>query len=69
MHTATSTPIPASPASFTHLLHGADPAPAHWPAPRFDAAALLASRRAAASLATVRAMVAECVAMCPEVST
>ena len=59
MHTATTQPIPTSPASFTHLLHSADPAPAHWPALPFDAAALLAARRAAVSLATVRAMVGE----------
>jgi len=64
MHT--STPIPASPSSYTRAAWPADPAPAHWPALPFDAADLLAARRAAASLATVRAMVGELVALCEE---
>lgn len=72
MPTTTSTPIPASPSSYTRGAWPADPAPLHWPVPRFDArslASLTASpdeRRAARAevdLRTVRRMVAECAAM------
>jgi hypothetical protein len=56
----------------TRALWPADPAPQHWPAPRFDARSLAsltadnAARRAARAevdLRTVRRMVAECAAM------
>lgn len=68
--TPTAPQVPASPSSHTRALWPADPAPQHWPAPRFDARALLAARlRRAEDDATVRRMVDELVAMACEVTT
>ena len=66
----TAPQVPTSPSSHTRALWPADPAPLHWPAPRFDARGLLAARlRRAEDDATVRRMVGELVAMACEVST
>jgi len=71
----TAPQVPASPSSHTRALWPADPAPQHWPAPRFDARSLAsltasdAARKAAreeVDLRTVRRMVGELVAMACE---